>query len=108
MTLSSASQRARRERASASGASSDVPGRPAWDAPAGRGPSATRSAGWRGGLSAVATLIRPQRADSLATRVATLAAGPRDCLLLRECDRLSVAAIAAELGASPEQVRDWL
>jgi DNA-directed RNA polymerase specialized sigma24 family protein len=32
----------------------------------------------------------------------------RTCLLLREREGMSVGAIAALLGSSPAQVRDWL
>ena len=45
---------------------------------------------------------------SFTARVETLPAGVRDCLLLREQERLSVAEIAERIGARQDQVREWL
>ena len=84
--LSSASQRARR--------------------PGTRGAAV---AWWRRLCPELAALVgREPRSRTLEERLATLPAAARLCLLLREREAWSVAAIAALVGESPQQVADWL
>jgi hypothetical protein len=77
--------------------------------PSGPGLPVSGDADWWGRLlAAVAGLGRWCSAADWEAQIGDLPMTLRTCLVLREREGMSVGAIAALLGASPAQVRDWL